>query len=124
MNDLTAYIAAIVSLSGAAVSIYQAARQARAEEKQVEVSEDRNAVEGFDALCNQLRQEIARLEAKVKVNDEKIASMERELAAMRDENADLRKQIRLYEAENAGLRAEIRDLRAQLAKYQGQGAGQ
>lgn len=109
METIAPIIAAVVSLSGAVATIYTATRKAKADS-------ERNAVEGFDALCDALHGEIARMEAKIAANEEKMAAMEQEMAAMRAENAELRAQIRRYEQENADLRRQIDNLRAELGR--------
>lgn len=113
------YIAAFVSVAGACGSLVGVILTYRGKRREVDVEEDKNVVVGFDALCNRLTAEIARLEKKIADNEKQIKDMEEEMRVMRKENAQLREQIRRYEQENAELRAAVKMLREQLA-HQGE----
>lgn len=108
--QLPIIIGAIVSVAGAGISLWQTAQGAR----RVDVDADRAAVEGFNALCEQLQK-------RIDCNDREIATLRDELTALRAENEALRTRVRDLELENAQLKAQLDELQRKRPR-KGQGA--
>ncbi len=93
-------VGSIVSVTGAAVSIWTTAQGSR----RVQAEADRTAIDGFSELCK-------RLQERIKANEEELAALREELAKLRTENEDLRRQMRALEDENVQLRAQLEELK-------------
>lgn len=100
----------IVSVIGAVVSIVTTAQRSR----QVHAEVDKSAVEGFNALCEQLQK-------RIDANDQEIATLREEMTALRAENEALRTRVRDLELENAQLKVQLAELQKKRAR-KGQGA--
>ncbi len=112
--DLGQLAPVIGSWAAAIVTLYLAWRRYRAVDRKTEAQAEKTAVEGYDSLTKRLMKRLDVLEAKLQENETKMAALEKELAMMREENADLRRQLRGYEMENQRLRAEIAKLQQRL----------
>ena len=98
-TQLPAIISAVVAVAGAGVSVWSTAQRSR----QVDAEIDKTALDGFNALCEQLQK-------RIDANDRELAALKAELAQLRTENEVLRGRVRDLELENAALKKQLDEL--------------
>ncbi len=115
--DHLGVIAGAVSLlvtTGVAISQVRLARRNQDTQDGVAKVQGATAViEGYEALCKSLTEQIAQLYLRIAENERDIATLRKELVSSRQANRELQERVVCLEEENSRLHEEIQKLQQQ-----------